>query len=56
LAKVAEGEFNPFNERKNAKGETVKVVKTFDEAMAAAMSDEDVLKSALSSAGLGTVQ
>ena len=55
--KVADGEFNPFNERTDAKGNKVKVVKSFEEAMSAAMSDEDVLKSAMSSASFGgTVQ
>ena len=53
---VKEGEFNPFNERTDAKGNKVKVVKSFDEAMAAAMSDEDVLKSAMSTASFGMVQ
>jgi hypothetical protein len=48
-----EGDFDPFNERTNAKGEKVKVVKSFDEAMAAAMSDEDVLKSAMGTASFG---
>ena len=55
--KPAAGEFDPFNERTNSKGEKVKVVKSFEEAMSAAMSDEDVLKSALGSASFGgTVQ
>jgi hypothetical protein len=53
---VKDGEFNPFNERTDAKGNKVKVVKSFDEAMAAAMTDEDVLKSAMATASLGTVQ
>ena len=51
-----DGEFDPFNERTDAKGNKVKVVKSFDEAMAAAMSDEDVLKSAMGTASFGTVQ
>jgi hypothetical protein len=51
-----EGEFDPFNERTDAKGNKVKIVKSFDEAMAAAMSDEDVLKSAMGTASFGTVQ
>lgn len=52
-AKPAEGDFNPYSERTNSKGEKVKVVKSFEEAMSAAMSDDDVLKSALSSASFG---
>ena len=55
-APVKDGEFNPFNERTDAKGNKVKTTKTFDEAMAEAMSDEDVLKSALGTASFGTVQ
>jgi hypothetical protein len=55
-AKVADGEFNPYNERTDAKGNKVKAVKTFEEAMSEAMSDEDVLKSALGTANLGSVQ
>lgn len=50
---VKDGEFNPFNERTNAKGEKVREVKSFEEAMSAAMGDEDVMKSAMSSASLG---
>jgi hypothetical protein len=55
-AKVADGQFDPFNERTDAKGNKVKVVKSFEEAMSAAMSDEDVLKSAMQTATFGTVQ
>jgi hypothetical protein len=56
-AKVADGEFNPYNERTDAKGNKVRAVKSFDEAMSEAMSDEDVLKSALSTASFsGGVQ
>jgi hypothetical protein len=55
-AKVADGEFNPYNERTDSKGNKVRAVKSFEEAMSAAMSDEDVLKSALSSASFGMVQ
>jgi hypothetical protein len=53
---VKDGEFDPFNERTDAKGNKVKVVKSFDEAMAAAMSDEDVLKSAMGTTNFGMVQ
>lgn len=52
-AKPAEGEFNPYEERTNAKGEKVRAVKSFEQAMSEAMSDDDVLKSALSSASFG---
>jgi hypothetical protein len=55
-SKPKEGEFDPFNERTDAKGNKVKVVKSFEEAMAAAATDEDVLKSALGTASFGTVQ
>jgi hypothetical protein len=55
-AKPADGEFNPYNERTDSKGNKVKQVKTFEEAMSEAMGDEDVLKSALSSASFGGVQ
>jgi hypothetical protein len=55
-AKVADGQFDPFNERTDAKGNKVRVVKSFDEAMAAASMDEDVLKSAMGTASFGTVQ
>jgi len=48
-----EGDFNPYNERTNSKGEKVRAVKSFEEAMSEAMSDEDVLKSALSTASFG---
>jgi hypothetical protein len=54
--KPKDGEFDPYNERTDAKGNKVKVVKSFEEAMAAASTDEDVLKSALSTAALGPVQ
>ena len=40
----------------DAKGNKVRAVKSFEEAMSEAMSDEDVLKSALSSASFGTAQ
>jgi hypothetical protein len=52
-AKVADGEFNPYNERTDAKGNKTRQVKSFEEAMSAAMTDEEVLKSALSSASFG---
>lgn len=55
-AKVSEGEFNPYNERTDAKGNKVRAVKSFEEAMSEAMSDEDVLKSALGAASFGTAQ
>ena len=55
-APAKDGEFDPFNERTDAKGNKVKVVKSFDEAMAAAMSDEDVLKSAMGTTNFGMVQ
>jgi hypothetical protein len=55
-AKPKEGEFDPYNERTDAKGNKVKSVKSFEEAMSEAMSDEDVLKSAMASASFGTVQ
>jgi len=51
--KPKEGEFNPYNERTDAKGNKVRQVKSFEEAMSEAMSDEDVLKSALSTASFG---
>jgi hypothetical protein len=53
-ARVKDGEFNPFNERTDSKGNKVKTVKSFEEAMSEAMNDDDVLKSALSSASFGT--
>jgi len=55
-AKPAEGEFNPYNERTDAKGNKVRAVKSFEEAMDAAMNDDEVMKSALGSASLGNVQ
>jgi hypothetical protein len=55
-AKPAAGEFDPFNERTDAKGNKVRTVKSFDEAMAAASMDEDVIKSALGTASFGMVQ
>lgn len=54
-APVKDGEFNPFNERIDSKGNKVKVVKSFEEAMGEAMNDDDVLKSALSTASFGGV-
>lgn len=51
-----EGEFQPYKERTDSKGSKVREVKSFEEAMSEAMSDDDVLKSALSSASLGPVQ
>lgn len=51
-----DGEFNPYNERTDAKGNKVRAVKSFEEAMSEAMSDEDVLKSALATASFGNVQ
>lgn len=55
-APVKDGEFNPFHERTDSKGNKVKQVKSFEEAMNEAMGDEDVLKSALGTASFGTVQ
>ena len=55
-AKVADGEFNPYNERTDAKGNKTRSVKSFEEAMSAAMSDDVVVKSALSTANFGMVQ
>lgn len=55
-AKVGEGDFNPYNERTDAKGNKVRAVKSFEEAMSEAMSDDDVLKSALGAASFGAVQ
>jgi len=52
-AKPKEGEFVPYNERTDSKGNKVRAVKSFEEAMSEAMSDEDVLKSALSTASFG---
>ena len=51
-----DGDFKPYKERTDAKGNKVHEVKSFEEAMSEAMSDEDVLKSALSTASLGPVQ
>jgi hypothetical protein len=51
-ARPAAGEFDPYNERTDAKGNKTRQVKSFEEAMSAAMSDEDVLKSALGSSGM----
>lgn len=55
-AKVGEGEFNPYNERTDSKGNKVRAVKSFEEAMSEAMSDDDVLKSALGAASFGVTQ
>lgn len=55
-APVKDGEFNPFHERTDSKGNKVKQVKSFEEAMSEAMADEDVLKSALGAASFGGVQ
>ena len=55
-AVVKDGEFNPYNERTDAKGNKVKAVKSFEEAMSEAMSDDDVLKSALSAGSFGMTQ
>lgn len=55
-AAVKDGDFVPYNERTDAKGNKVRSVKSFEEAMSEAMSDEDVLKSALQTASFGTVQ
>lgn len=52
-AKPKEGEFVPYNERTDAKGNKVRAVKSFEDAMSEAMSDDDVLKSALSTASFG---
>ena len=52
--KPAEGEFNPFKERIDAKGNKTQVSKSFDEVISEAAMDEDVLKSAFGAAsGLG---
>jgi hypothetical protein len=51
-----DGEFAPYKERTDSKGNKVKEVKSFEEAMAEAMSDEDILKSALGTASFGMVQ
>lgn len=48
-----EGEFSPYTERTDAKGTKVREVKSFEQAMSEAMADEDVLKSAMSSASFG---
>jgi hypothetical protein len=48
-----DGEFKPYKERTDSKGNKVHEVKTFEEAMSEAMSDEDVLKSALGTASFG---
>jgi len=55
-APTKEGDFNPYNERTDSKGNKVKQVKSFEEAMSEAMSDEDVLKSALGAASFGVTQ
>ena len=54
--KVKDGEFDPFNERTDAKGNKVRTVKSFDEAMAAASMDDEVIKSALGTGSFGVVQ
>jgi hypothetical protein len=41
-AQPKEGEFKPYNERTDSKGNKVRSVKSFEEAMSEAMSDEDV--------------
>jgi hypothetical protein len=53
-----DGEFAPYKERTDSKGNKVKEVKSFEEAMSEAAADEDVLKSAMgvASFGTGTVQ
>jgi hypothetical protein len=55
-ASAKDGEFAPYKERTDAKGNKVKEVKSFEEAMSEAMSDEDVLKSALGTASFGMMQ
>jgi len=55
-AAVKDGDFNPYNERTDSKGNKVKAVKSFEEAMSEAMSDEEILKSALGTASFGMVQ
>jgi hypothetical protein len=55
-SKPKEGDFNPYNERTDAKGNKVKSVKSFEEAMSEAASDDEVIKSALATASFGPVQ
>lgn len=52
---VKDGEFNPFKERTDAKGNKIRESKSFDEVIAEAANDEDVLKSALATASFGGV-
>jgi hypothetical protein len=54
-AKPKDGDFVPYNERTDSKGNKVRAVKSFEEAMSEAMSDEDVLKSAMATAS-GVIQ
>jgi hypothetical protein len=54
-APVKEGEFNPFKERTDAKGNKTQVSKSFDEVIAEAANDQDILASAFESAS-GLVQ
>lgn len=49
-------DFDPFNERTDAHGNKVKQVKSFDEALAAAQNDEQLMQSALAAASFGVVQ
>ena len=55
-ASTKDGDFNPYNERTDAKGNKTRAVKSFEEAMSEAMSDEDVLKSAMATTSFGMVQ
>jgi hypothetical protein len=55
-APAKDGDFSPYKERTDAKGNTVRAVKSFEEAMSEAMSDDDVMKSALASTSFGAVQ
>jgi hypothetical protein len=49
-------DFNPFNEVTDAHGKKVQRAKSFDEALAEAQGDDQLLQSALSTASFGPVQ
>lgn len=49
-------DFDPFNERADAHGNKTKVAKSFDEAIAEAQNDTDLLESALRTASFGVTQ
>jgi hypothetical protein len=51
-----DGDFDPFKERVDAKGNKTRVSKSFDEVISEAAMDEDVMKLALSSTSFGMVQ